>query len=222
VAVDDDSAPGSRSTIYISDSGNNRVRRIAFGIESSVFSIYHFAGNRDGTAGSGNGDNEDARLNNPLGIAIKTLGEESPLLYIADSNNHQIRVANGFGLTTYVNRDGTPSSDRSGGFVEGASPSDATLSNPSDVAVDGEGRVFILDSWQNAIRIVAPSVRVVPKPDRTPDDQVYTIARDIESFGLSVEGRDAILVSDVTTNSIIRLSGFLPLPTPTGQFDVHR
>jgi hypothetical protein len=211
VAVDTD------GTIYLADSGNNRVRRIINNF------IYHFAGNSDGTTDGESG------LNNPLGIAIKTLGEQFPLLYIADSNNHQIRVANEFDSYVYVNRDGRPTCrevsagiEECSDLVEGASPSDATLFFPSDVVVDGEGNVFFLDTGNKAVRIVAPSVRVVPKPDRTPDDQVYTIARDIESFGISVEGRDAILVSDVTTNSILRLSRFLPTLPPTGQFDVHR
>jgi sugar lactone lactonase YvrE len=78
LAIDSDGA------LYIADSGNQRIRKVSNGIITAI------AGN--GTAGfSGDsGPATSAQLNAPTGIAIDSAGN----LYIADTNNHRVRVLN--------------------------------------------------------------------------------------------------------------------------------
>ena len=70
-------------TIYVSDSGNNRIRKIA--TDGTVTTV---AG--DGTAGFADGNGQSAQFNNPNGIAIGSDGR----LYVADTANHRIRALN--------------------------------------------------------------------------------------------------------------------------------
>jgi DNA-binding beta-propeller fold protein YncE len=215
VAVDGD------GNIFIADSGNNRIRMITY----DTLIISHVAGNSEfGRAG----DTQESELNNaqkselknPLGVAVDGAGS----IFIADTGNHKIRKIDKTSVfTTHVSIEGvqkrctqkTPSNPSCTDLdtEEGTPASDATLWYPSDVAVDSEGNLFIADTGNKAIRIVQ---------SEGDSNMIYNLAGDLESFGTAVEGRDELIVSDVITYSIIRLSGFLPPPVPTGQFQVHR
>jgi hypothetical protein len=107
---------------------------------------------------------------------------------------------------------------------EGIYSGNATLFSPSNIAVDGENHLYIADRGNKAIRFVREEI-------------IYNLARDIESFGISVpldvfeirdtddyasppsKIRDTLLVSDNITDTIIRFSEYLPpppTPSPTG------
>jgi sugar lactone lactonase YvrE len=77
----------SNNTIYLSDTSNHRVRKISpNGIISTI------AGIQGG--GGYTGDNIKAtntQLYNPRGIYVTT----SNMVYIADTNNHRIRMISG-------------------------------------------------------------------------------------------------------------------------------
>ncbi|MDP9068427.1 MAG: hypothetical protein M3N53_08820 [Actinomycetota bacterium] len=75
-------------SIYVADTGNNRIRRIAPSGDISTF-----AGT--GTAGfEGNGGPaQDAKLSSPRGLALDTAGR----LYISDTSNNRIRRVNSDG-----------------------------------------------------------------------------------------------------------------------------
>ena len=115
VAVD------SKGNIYVSDTGNNRIRMIdATGIIKTV------AGT--GAAGfSGDGGPAiSAKLNRPVGIALDAAGK----LYIADCYNQRVRVVGSDGGITTLAGDGTPG--LSGNGVHAIS---ASLNHPSGVSV---------------------------------------------------------------------------------------
>jgi hypothetical protein len=80
VAVD------SAGNLYIADSGNNRIRKVANGIITTV------AGNGTPGFSGDNGPATSAQLNGPAGVAVDSAGN----LYIADGGNNRIRkVSNG-------------------------------------------------------------------------------------------------------------------------------
>ncbi len=70
---------------YIADSSNNRIR-----VVNSSGIINNFAGNEGGTSGNSGdgGPATDATLNSPFGVALDTSGN----VYIADTENHRIRL----------------------------------------------------------------------------------------------------------------------------------
>jgi hypothetical protein len=77
----------STGTLYIADTGNDRVRKVVDGVITTV------AGN--GTGGY-NGDNRpatDAHLNSPRGVGVDSAGT----LYITDTHNHRVRKVTGTG-----------------------------------------------------------------------------------------------------------------------------
>jgi len=140
VAVD------AAANVYIADSGNNRVRKIT--AQSGL--IATLAGN--GTAGySGDGAAATAaELNAPAGV----WADASGILYIADSQNNVVRaVSPSTGVISTVA--GTGSLGYAG---DGAAATAAKLDTPSGVATDAAGNLYIADTGNNTIRMVAAGV----------------------------------------------------------------
>ncbi len=133
-------AVDSAGNLFISDSGNNRIRKITPG--GAVSTV---AG--DGISGFGGdrGPATSAELNNPGGVAMDTAGN----LYIADSGNHRIRKVTAAGVISTVAGIGIP------GFSgDGGPATSAQLNYPAGLAVDAAGSLFICDPWNNRIRRV--------------------------------------------------------------------
>ena len=133
----------SAGNLFIADQANHRIRRVdaASGVITTV------AGN--GTAGfSGDGGQAtSARLEAPSGVALDSDGN----LFIADQINQRVRrvdAATGV-ITTVAGRDDDP------GFSgDGGPATSARLANPSDVAIDTDGNVYIADFFNDRIRLV--------------------------------------------------------------------
>ena len=128
-------------TIYISDNGNNCIRKVdTNGIITKV------AGNgTNGFTGDG-GVATNARISSPLGIFLDTAGN----LFFADSQNNRIRKVATTGIITTVAGNGF-----SPGFGgDGSSATSATLNFPSGVVVDSSGNMFIADTGNSRIRKV--------------------------------------------------------------------
>lgn len=111
---------------------------------SQQYIINTFAGNRtDGSSGDG-GAATSAQLDLPLGLALDSSGN----LYIADSVNQKIRKVSGGTITTVA---GSGTSGYSG---DKAAATSAELLNPSGVAVDSIGNIYIADTGNHVIREV--------------------------------------------------------------------
>ena len=130
VAVD------SNGNIYIADTYNNRIRKV----NSTTGIITTIAGN--GTAGySGDGGPAtNAQLNYPYGVAVDSSGN----IYIADTDNNRIRKVNSTtGIITTIAGNGNP-----GYSGDGGPATNAELYDPSGVAVDSNGNIYIADYRQ--------------------------------------------------------------------------
>jgi hypothetical protein len=94
-----------------------------------------------------NGPATSASLGHPGGVAVDSVGN----LYIADTYNHRIRkVSNG--VITTVAGNGTA------GFSGDNGPAtSAELNDPSGVAVDSVGNVYVADYGNNRVRVLTPS-----------------------------------------------------------------
>ncbi|MGA2286569.1 MAG: hypothetical protein ABSG55_09910, partial [Dehalococcoidia bacterium] len=136
-------AVGPSNSIYVADTDNHRVRKV------------DASGNISTVAGSGNpgysgdgGPATDAGLYNPYGVAADSSGN----VYVADTSNHRIRKIDTSGHITTVAGDGNPGYGGDGGPATSAS-----LFYPSSVAIDGDGNLYVADSWNNRIRKVSAS-----------------------------------------------------------------
>ncbi len=129
-----------QGNLYVADSGNHRVRRIA-----PNGTITTIAGNgRSGQEGDG-GPATQAALHSPTFVALDAAGN----LYIADTENHKIRKVTPSGIISTVAGNGR--ADFSG---DGGKATDAMLQQPTGIAVDAAGNLFIADTNNSRIRKV--------------------------------------------------------------------
>jgi hypothetical protein len=133
VAVD------ANDDLFIADTGNDVIREVAGGDINTIAGDYE-AG--PGYSGDGNAATS-AQLDQPEGVAVNSAGTE---LYIADAGSEVVREVSS-GIINTVAGDNTY-----GYSGDGSQASDAALSNPYGVAVNGSGDVFIADTFNNAIR----------------------------------------------------------------------
>jgi hypothetical protein len=124
---------------FAASSGANKIWKVnTLGIITTV------AG--DGTSGYGgdNGAATLAKLRNPSGLALDSIGN----VYIADASNHRLRKVNvATGIITTVAGDGTAAF-----FGDGLPATDAKFNFPSDVCIDKFGNVYIADLYNNRVR----------------------------------------------------------------------
>ncbi len=122
----------SVGNVYVSDVGNNRVRKITV----STGIITTIAGSGSGSYSGDNGAATSAALNGPIGLAL----DSSNNVYISDSDNNRVRkvtVATGI-ITTFA---GTGSTTFSG---DNGVATSASLSSPFGVAVDASGMIPLI------------------------------------------------------------------------------
>ncbi len=142
-------AMDSAGNLYIADTLNNRIRKVANGVITTV------AGNGPlglgGAFGGDGGPATSAELATPLGIAVDSAGN----LYIADSVNGRVReVSNGV-ITTVA---GSGFGIGSGGIGDNGPATSAVLLDPQGIAVDSRGTLYIADTGNNRIRKVVNGV----------------------------------------------------------------
>ncbi len=137
-------AVDTTGNVYFTDCFNNRIRKIdTSGIITTV------AGSGGFTMLSGDGGPAtSATLGLPWGLAVDAAGN----IYIADTGNGRIRKVNTAGIISTV-------AGSVNGFTlgDGGSALNAQLANPSDVAVDSAGNLYIADAGNNLIRKVNTS-----------------------------------------------------------------
>ena len=129
-------------SLFISDTFNNRVRRV----ERTTGVITTVAGNGEPGFSGDNGSATAASLNFPFGLAI----DESGNLFVADAGSHRIRrVEAGTGIITTVAGNG-----EAGFGGDGGPATSASLNTAFSVATDVAGNLFIADYENRRIRRV--------------------------------------------------------------------
>ena len=133
----------SAGNLYIADSNNNVIRKVA-----TSGTITTVAGNTlVGYLGDG-GLATNAILQDPRAVTLDAAGN----LYIADSLNHVVRKVTGDGRIATIAGIGGQ-----GGFSgDGGPATQAELYYPDGLAVDSVGNLYIADSLNNRIRVVTP------------------------------------------------------------------
>ncbi len=129
--------------VYISDRWNNCIRKI-----SSSGIITTIAGNNapgytaDGVAAT------TSRLNFPTGLAVDGGGN----IIITDGDNNRVRKVSTAGIITTIAGIGIPSH-----FGDNGPATSAILNEPSAVAIDVAGNIFIADQNNHVIRKINTS-----------------------------------------------------------------
>jgi len=103
-------------------------------------------------AGSGAGYEDAgaaaARFHSPGGVAADAKGN----IYVADTANHRLRTLNPRRNVTTLAGSGAV-----GGFLNHETGKSARFNQPSGVALDGDGNIYVADSENHRIRKITPS-----------------------------------------------------------------
>jgi sugar lactone lactonase YvrE len=128
-------AEDAAGNIWVADSNNNAVRMLAPNRKVTTVAGSQVVGAADGTG-------KAARFNQPMGIAI----DKNGVAYVADYFNSTIRKVTAAGVvTTFAGTAGAV------GMVNGKGKA-ARFANPSGLAFDQAGNLYVCDSGNHAIR----------------------------------------------------------------------
>ena len=198
-----DIALDSAGNAYVADTANNTIRKVtAAGVVTTLAGQAGVSGSNDGTG--------SALFNHPAGVAVDSSGN----VYVADTNNNTIRIVTSAGVViTLAGQVGiTGSTDGVG--------SGATFNGPSGVAIDSAGNLYVSDTLNHTIRMLAPSnlsnvVGAVPPPPTLVTtiagtagapgalDGTGSAARFDKPLGLVLDSSGDLFIAD-SNNSTIR------------------
>ncbi|MGW8392064.1 gluconolaconase [Pseudoduganella sp. HUAS MS19] len=119
--------------VYVADTGNHAIRKIA--ADGTVSTL---AGS--GVAGFADGQGVQAQFNGPVGVAVDAAG----VVYVADTYNDRIRRIAQDGTVTTLAGGGRP------GFVDGIGEG-ALFDTPCGIAVGKDG-IYVADTSNDAVR----------------------------------------------------------------------
>jgi trimeric autotransporter adhesin len=203
----------SAGNLYIADTYNNRIRKVnRAGIITTI------AGN--GIAGFGGDGNQAtlAQLSYPMGLAVDSAGN----LYLCDVSNNRIRKIALTGVITTVAGDGGEC--YSG---DGSQASSASLDNPTGIAVDGKGNLYIADTWNHRIRKVnkAGIITTVAgdgEEGYSGDGGLAASARIRFPGGLAMDSANNLYIADNGNNRIRRVDSSGTITTVAGNAANHK
>jgi trimeric autotransporter adhesin len=146
--------------LYIADTGNNEIRKVAAPGQPGGGVITTVAGTGAPGLGGDDGPATAALLRYPEGVAVDNSGD----LFIADTGNNRVREVLPDGTIKTFAGDGAcslpfghrgPHHQGSGpGIGDGGAATSASLCDPTGVAVDGAGNVYIADAGHHIVRVV--------------------------------------------------------------------
>jgi hypothetical protein len=147
--------------LFVADALNCAIRMISLSPPYTVTTIAGGGGVVQGpsvlgTSGFQDGAGSSALFFIPFGIAVDGSGN----LYVADTFNHAIRkiVAGTYAVSTVAGGGGNNATNTVGisGYANGTAGSSAVLFNkPFQVAVDGNGNIFVADAFNSVIREIS-------------------------------------------------------------------
>lgn len=183
VAVDAD------GNVYVADGINHSIRKI-----TPTGDVSTLAGN--GTSGFADGSGDAARFYFPKGLAIDADGN----LYVADDINHRIRKVTPLGEVTTL-------AGSTSGYTD-ATGIAAQFHNPSGVAVDESGNVYVADAGNQRIRKITATGIVTTLAGSTTGfgEGAGASARFSGPVGLVVDASGNVYVADDENERIRKIT----------------
>jgi len=199
--------------LYIADTYNSVIRMVA----AATGIITTVAGSAAGYTGDG-GPATWAGLKMPTGVAVDSAGN----MFIADQGHNAIRkVTAATGIITTVAGNGVP-----GYSGDGGPAALAQLNQPSGVAVDSAGNLYIADQGNSAIRKVTLATGVITtiagngSVGFRGDGGPTSAAQLANPFGVATGPAGHVYVSDTMNNRVraLPMPAVSPLPSVSPSF----
>ena len=164
----------------------------------------------EGFSGDG-GPASSAELSYPYGVALDASGN----LYFADLGNNRVRKVNGTGTITTVAGAG------SYGFSgDGGPATSAELAQPTGVAVDSSGDLYIADNSNNRVRKVDSSGTITTVVgggiSGLGDGGPATAAQLNQPVGVAVDGSGNLYIADAGNSRVRKVDGSGTITTVAG------
>jgi DNA-binding beta-propeller fold protein YncE len=178
--------------LYISDSGNNRIRRITIASGETVLIAGGSAGFTDGAGG-------EAKFNKPYGLSLDKYGEN---LYVADTNNHAIRK-----ISLASNMVSTLVGTGSAGYND-AIGRRAVFSYPEYLRVDTAGNIYVTEAGSHRVRLIEKDTLITKLVAGSGERGYHNGARAVAEFnnpkGMLIDGRSNIVMVADSNDDVIR------------------
>jgi sugar lactone lactonase YvrE len=192
--------------VYVTDSGNDTIRKVTpKGVVTTFAGIASTPGSLDSATGAAN-------LRNPYGIAVDSSGN----VFVADQGNNIIRKITSTGaVTTFAGAVGAATTaDENGpalpaGSADGTGTS-ASFNQPTGIAVDSSGNVYVSDTGNDTIRKITSAGAVTTlagSPGAVGStDGTGSAARFNAPSGLAVDGGGNVYVADAGNSTVRKIT----------------
>ena len=177
--------------VYVAEYYNHLIRKI-----TSAGVVTTLAGS--GSAGSANGTGTAASFYRPYGVAVDGNGN----VYVADYYNHLIRKITSAGVVTTLAGSGSQ------GSADGTGTA-ASFYNPSGVAVDGSGNVYVADRSNHLIRKITSAdvvTTLAGSGSQGSANGTGTAASFTLPYGVAVDASGNVYVADSGNNLIRKIA----------------
>ena len=189
-------AVDASGNVYVADASNHMIRKITPAGVVTTLAGSPTPGRADGTGAA-------ASFYGPTGVAVDAGGN----LYVAERYNHTIRKITPAGVVTTLAGSGTT------GKADGTG-SAASFRNPSALAVDAGGNLYVADSSNSMIRKITPAGMVTTLAGSGTAgraDGAGPAASFRSPLGVAVDTSGDLYVAD-TSNNMIRKIAQVQLP----------
>lgn len=179
--------------LFVADTNNHRVRKV-----DGAGTITTVAGSgTPGYTGDG-GAATAATLDTPYAVAVDGMGN----LYVAEYGNDVIRKVDSGGTISTMAGNGSPGFSGDGGAATAAQ-----LANPTGVILDGGGNLYIVDSYNQRVRMVDPGGTITTVAGDgnmgfAGDGGPATAGRFSSPRGIAIDGAGNLYVADYTNNRV--------------------
>ena len=214
-------ALGPQNTLYIADTGHNRIRKV--GPDGTITTV---AGGGS-TLGDG-GVATSARLSRPNDVAVAPDGT----LYIADSGHRRVRMVTPAGTISTIAGNGD-----TGTWNEGGAATSTAIARPRSIAIDpSSSAVYFTEKGRHRVARITGGGSLVTaagtgKAGSSGDGGAATAATLRAPQGVSIDADGRLVIADTDNFKVRRVMAALPaysrsnvvIPSPDGsaayQFD---
>ena len=204
----------SAGNLYVADTNNHRIRRIA----ATTAVVTTIAGNGMEAFAGDNGLATAASIDSPNGLAIDPAGN----LYIADTHNGRVReVSAATRMISTVAGVGFASGNVQGFGGDGGAATAAGMALPRGLILDAAGNLYVADSANQRIRRISTSGTITTVAGQGTEafagDNAPAAAASLDTPRAVAISPAGLLTLADTENQRIRQLDALPAPGP----DIH-